>query len=163
MAQRKILWSCAESSHSLLNDAMSAFEATAYARIGEVLRSPLDDDPFEEDQRLHSCNTASQQSGFAFALRSLAAAARYAGDGVAAELMHWMRRAREWPGAATSSEDDRESRESAVNTVFCEAMLATLGAACCRDSIMLDSLQECALDFFRTFGGAASSATRQKA
>jgi hypothetical protein len=163
MAQRKIQWSCAESSHSLLNDAMSAFEATAYARIGEVLCSPLDDDPFEEDQRLQSCNTASQHSGFAFALRSLAAAARYASDGVAAELMHWMRRAREWPGAATPSEEDRESRESAVNTVFCEAMLATLGAACCRDSIMLDSLQECALDFFRTFGGAASSATRQQA
>ena len=163
MAQRKIQWSCAESSHSLLNDAMSAFEATAYARIGEVLCSPLDDDPFEEDQRLHSTNPASQHSGFAFALRSLAAAARYASDGVAAELMHWMRRAREWPGAATPSEEDRESRESAVNTVFCEAMLATLGAACCRDSIMLDSLQECALDFFRTFGGAASSATRQQA
>ena len=179
MSLGAIAWSADESAYQLLDDALRAFDAAALARIEELALSPtstapslsgLDDDsasvvgsaPGATGVGEGVAQPATHSSGFSFALRSLAAVAPYASDGVAAELMRWhdreQARALSASYAGAEADRDRAVRECAVDCVFCEAMLAALGASRCRDSILLDSLQESALDFFRL-----PSATRQHA
>lgn len=140
------------SSCAVLDDAWRAFDTAAVQRIEEVATSREEKPAPAGFGQPESTSAA----GFAFALRSLAAVAPYASDGIAAALRRWHDREIERARGDGSLEkhDDaamKEAHQSAVNCVFCESMLATLsaGAEPFRDKSQLDGVQELALEFFR--------------
>ena len=141
-----IAWNCNESSKKLLDDAISAFDAAALARIEELCSSPVQLEPSCEDVFAEASTVG---SGFDFALRSLSAVARYASRGVAEHLVHFRDRHEKLSTAVT--EQERAVHESSVSIVFCEAMLTTLNSSrfAYEDNFFLDSLQERALKIFR--------------
>ena len=132
------------------SEALLAWDAVALERIEEVVASP----PHEPGSggAIVGAERARVRSGFAFALRALAAVAPYASQGVVEALIRWHDRERARAASAQRGEDERSVRECAVNCVFCEALLATLAAhpmrGAARGAILLDALQERALEFF---------------
>ena len=139
----------------LVAEALLAFDAAALLRIEELVTSPPMDPGSGGAFVSLSVRTG---SGFSFALRALASIAPFASEGVVTELIRWHDRERSRGANLGGADDARAVRECAVNCVFCEALLATLGAHRCRGAILLDSLQERALEFF-----LLPSVTRQRA
>ena len=129
----------------LVTEALLAFDAAALLRIEEIVTSPPVDPGSGGAFVLLSLQS---DSGFGFALRALAAIAPFASEGVVTELIRWHDRERARGTNMGGASDERALHECAVNCVFCEALLATLGAQRCQGAILLDSLQERALEFF---------------
>lgn len=144
----------------LVTEALLAFDASALLRIEEIITSP----PVEPGSGgAFVLQSMRSDSGFDFALRALAAIAPFATEGVVTELIRWHDRERARGSSLVQpGSDEHALRECAVNCVFCEALLASLGAQRAagwnRGAILLDSLQERALEFF-----LLPSVTRQQA
>eukprot|EP00966_Prymnesium_polylepis_P261658 6044423-Prymnesium_polylepis.1 len=135
----------------LVEEALFTFEAAAQLRVREVIVSP----PFDTGS-FRSDNAATDESGFKFALHTLANTATYACEAIMRSLLQWHSYNRQQAATLAGAEDERSIRECAVNIVFCESTLAVMEAKRVSGPSaprVLDALEQHSLEFFLSDAG----------
>ena len=115
----------------LMASAFHAFEAAASLRIKEIVTSPPQDPGSDSSAFFVTVAAQPRTSGFAFALKGLAAVAPYVSEWIVDKLIRWLDTTvkRAEPDGRPLTEDENAVRLSAIKCVFCEALLATLEAS----------------------------------